>query len=136
MPRDQANPALAWETLLELDAVGPRVEQLERAVREAVRSGRAPAGAALPPSRRLAEQLGVSRWVVTEAYGQLVAEGVLEARTGSATRVARDPPAVTGVATVPPAPAVPSSPRPRTWSAPSSAPERRAGHDLAPGIPD
>ena len=50
-------------------------------------SGRIPVGAALPPSRQLAESLGVSRWVVTEAYGQLVAEGFLDARTGSATRV-------------------------------------------------
>jgi GntR family transcriptional regulator/MocR family aminotransferase len=36
----------------------------------------------------LADNLGVSRWVVTEAYGALVAEGVLDARTGSGTRVA------------------------------------------------
>ncbi|MEK8225513.1 PLP-dependent aminotransferase family protein [Oerskovia sp. M15] len=41
----------------------------------------------------LAETLGVSRWVVTEAYGQLVAEGFLESRTGSGTRV---PPATPG----------------------------------------
>lgn len=79
---------LAWEALLDLGA-GPRsrVERLERAVRDAVHTGRVPIGAALPPSRQLAEALGVSRWVVTEAYGQLVAEGFLEARTGSATRV-------------------------------------------------
>ncbi|MFV2145100.1 MULTISPECIES: MocR-like pyridoxine biosynthesis transcription factor PdxR [Isoptericola] len=80
---------LAWETLLDLDAsTGPRVVRLEHALRDAVGSGRLPAGAALPASRRLAESLGVSRWVVTEAYGQLVAEGVLEARVGAGTRVA------------------------------------------------
>ncbi len=80
--------ALAWEALLDLGAgPGSRVERLERAVRDAVHAGRVPVGAALPPSRQLAESLGVSRWVVTEAYGQLVAEGFLEARTGSATRV-------------------------------------------------
>ncbi|WP_040398988.1 GntR family transcriptional regulator, partial [Cellulomonas massiliensis] len=88
MAIDQTNPRLAWETLLVLDGRGSLVEQLERALREAVRAGRAPAGSALPPSRRLAETLGLSRWVVTEVYGQLVAEGVLAARTGSATRVA------------------------------------------------
>ncbi|UKJ62462.1 PLP-dependent aminotransferase family protein [Cellulosimicrobium cellulans] len=79
---------LAWEALLDLGpGPGSRVERLERAVRDAVHTGRVPIGAALPPSRQLAEALGVSRWVVTEAYGQLVAEGFLEARTGSATRV-------------------------------------------------
>ncbi|MBN0041594.1 PLP-dependent aminotransferase family protein [Cellulosimicrobium cellulans] len=79
---------LAWEALLDLGTgPGSRVERLERAVRDAVHTGRVPVGAALPPSRQLAETLGVSRWVVTEAYGQLVAEGFLEARTGSATRV-------------------------------------------------
>src|SRR5690606_1150872 len=85
---DGPTAALAWEALLDLGAgAGSRVERLERAVRDAVHAGRVPVGAALPPSRQLAESLGVSRWVVTEAYGQLVAEGFLEARTGSATRV-------------------------------------------------
>ncbi|MGA4780457.1 PLP-dependent aminotransferase family protein [Cellulosimicrobium sp. AB352] len=90
LPSERPGPtaALAWEALLDLGAgAGSRVERLERAVRDAVHAGRVPVGAALPPSRQLAESLGVSRWVVTEAYGQLVAEGFLEARTGSATRV-------------------------------------------------
>ncbi|MFF3065063.1 PLP-dependent aminotransferase family protein [Oerskovia sp. NPDC057915] len=80
--------ALAWETILDLGAgPGPLHGRLEDAVREAVFTGRVPPGAALPPSRVLADTLGVSRWVVTEAYGQLVAEGFLESRTGSGTRV-------------------------------------------------
>ncbi|MGW9167661.1 MocR-like pyridoxine biosynthesis transcription factor PdxR [Agromyces sp. NPDC055658] len=90
MPRPTAarTPALAWETMLDLGpGPAPLRDRLERAIREAVASGRAPAGAALPPSRALAETLGVSRWVVTEAYGQLVAEGFLEATVGSGTRV-------------------------------------------------
>ncbi|WP_022888857.1 PLP-dependent aminotransferase family protein [Agromyces italicus] len=90
MPRSRPapGPSLAWETLLDLGS-GPEPlrDRLERAIRDAVTSGRASAGAALPPSRGLAETLGVSRWVVTEAYGQLVAEGFLEATVGSATRV-------------------------------------------------
>lgn len=45
----------------------------------------------LPPSRTLASDLGVSRWAVTQAYGQLVTEGYLESRTGSATRVLWSP---------------------------------------------
>ncbi|WP_251150105.1 PLP-dependent aminotransferase family protein [Cellulosimicrobium sp. Marseille-Q4280] len=88
LPAPGPTTALAWEALLDLGTgPGSRVERLERAIRDAVRSGRVGAGSALPPSRQLAETLGVSRWVVTEAYGQLVAEGFLEARTGSATRV-------------------------------------------------
>lgn len=120
--------SLAWETLLDLDAhAGPLVVRLERAVRDAVRSGRVPAGAALPASRRLAEALGVSRWVVTEAYGQLVAEGLLEARTGSATRVA---------AGARPSP-VPGPPPPRAAGAAGVPPSvRRPRFDLAPGVPD
>ncbi|RXZ67432.1 GntR family transcriptional regulator, partial [Agromyces albus] len=89
MPRaDHPASALAWETLLDLgDSPLPLRDRLEAAIRDAVSDGRIPAGAALPPSRTLAETLGVSRWVVTEAYGQLVAEGFLESRVGSATRV-------------------------------------------------
>lgn len=40
-------------------------------------------------SRKLAEQMGVSRNVVLEAYDQLLAEGYIEARQGSYTRVAK-----------------------------------------------
>ncbi|MBM7478196.1 PLP-dependent aminotransferase family protein [Oerskovia jenensis] len=87
-PGPSPTTALAWETILDLGAEpGPLHGRLENAVREAVFTGRVPPGAALPPSRVLADTLGVSRWVVTEAYGQLVAEGFLESRTGSGTRV-------------------------------------------------
>ena len=65
--------------------------RLAAAIRSAVREGRLPRGAALPPSRILADDLGVSRWTVTQAYGQLVTEGYLTARTGSATRVSWTP---------------------------------------------
>jgi GntR family transcriptional regulator/MocR family aminotransferase len=67
---------------------GPKRVQLERALRDGVRSGRLRAGTRLPPSRRLAGDLGVSRGVVVEAYAQLVAEGWLEARQGAGTTVA------------------------------------------------
>jgi GntR family transcriptional regulator/MocR family aminotransferase len=67
---------------------GPLHEQLELALREHVRSGRLAAGAKLPSSRALATELGVSRGVVLEAYGQLVAEGYLVASQGAPTRVA------------------------------------------------
>jgi GntR family transcriptional regulator / MocR family aminotransferase len=80
---------LAWATLLDLSATraGPLHRRLAAAIRTAIRDGRLPLGAALPPSRTLAGDLSVSRWTVTQAYGQLVTEGYLLARTGSATRV-------------------------------------------------
>ncbi|MBW9095017.1 PLP-dependent aminotransferase family protein [Microbacterium jejuense] len=112
--------SVAWETLLDLTPYeGPRHLRLEAAVRDAVASGRLPAGVALPPSRLLAASLGVSRWVVTEVYGRLTAEGILDARTGSATRVA----ASVGI----------TAPRP---AADPVAPLRRPRFDLAPGVPD
>jgi len=99
----------AWETLFDLSATrpGPLHMRLAAAIRSAVRNGRVPHGAALPPSRQLAADLGVSRWTVTQAYGQLVTEGYLTARTGSATRVNWTPgpddatPARPGIATGP-----------------------------------
>ncbi|WP_256862849.1 GntR family transcriptional regulator [Microbispora sp. GKU 823] len=62
--------------------------QIAREMRNAVRSGRLVPGARLPATRDLARDLGLSRGVVVEAYEQLVAEGLLESRTGAGTRVA------------------------------------------------
>ena len=76
------------DLLLKLEPTSSRRAQLERQLRDGIRSGRLRPGAPLPPSRALAEQLGVSRGVVVDAYSQLVAEGYLTARTGSGTRVA------------------------------------------------
>jgi GntR family transcriptional regulator/MocR family aminotransferase len=66
----------------------PMHAQLERELRTAVRDRRLAPDSILPSTRSLAEQLGVSRGVVVEAYEQLVAEGYLVGRHGSATRVA------------------------------------------------
>ena len=62
--------------------------QLEQELRTAVRTGRLVAGAEMPSSRLLAAELGLSRGLVVEAYEQLLAEGYLTARQGSATVVA------------------------------------------------
>ena len=88
MPETQTN--LAWDTFLPVDDAGPAGPlhvRLTSAIRDAIRTRRIPVGSALPPTRQLASDLGCSRWVVTEAYEQLVAEGYLEARVGSGTRV-------------------------------------------------
>jgi GntR family transcriptional regulator/MocR family aminotransferase len=83
---DRGGPGL----LVEIDRVGelPLHEQIERELRERIRSGRLAAGARLPSTRALARELGVSRGVVTEAYGQLAAEGYLSIRQGAPVRVA------------------------------------------------
>jgi GntR family transcriptional regulator/MocR family aminotransferase len=84
---------LAWETLLDLSTgrPGPLHTRLAGAIRSAIRDGRLPLGAALPPSRLLAVDLNVSRWAVTQAYAQLSSEGYVSGRTGSATRVCWSP---------------------------------------------
>jgi GntR family transcriptional regulator/MocR family aminotransferase len=81
---------LSPELLVRLDrsAREPLRSQLETGLREAIRGGRLRAGERLPSSRELARELGVSRGMVQECYGQLLAEGYLTSRTGSATRVA------------------------------------------------
>ncbi|HZA82432.1 MAG TPA: GntR family transcriptional regulator, partial [Actinomycetes bacterium] len=111
---------LAWDPLLELGdrRQGPLHARLSSALRQAIRDGRLPPGSALPPSRALAEDLGCSRWVVTEAYAQLAAEGYLEGRVGAGTRVR--PLGRSGVGR----------------RAPEARPAWVPRIDLAPGLPD
>ncbi len=87
--------AIEWSGLspgllvrLDRSAGQPLRAQLEASLREAIRGGRLRAGERLPSSRELARALGVSRGMVQDCYGQLLAEGYLTSRTGSATRVA------------------------------------------------
>ncbi len=87
--------AIEWaglgpELLLALDRSRPEPlrAQLERELRDAIRTGRLAAGERLPSSRALAAELGISRGLVLECYSQLQAEGFLTSQTGSATRVA------------------------------------------------
>jgi len=56
---------------------------------EGIRSGAFPPGTALPPERRLADQLAVSRSSVREAVRVLEHSGVLDVRTGSGTYVTK-----------------------------------------------
>ncbi|HYJ67921.1 MAG TPA: PLP-dependent aminotransferase family protein [Nocardioidaceae bacterium] len=70
--------------------------QIEASIRDAIRAGRLRQGTALPPTRLLAADLGVSRGVVVEAYQQLVAEGYLNSQTGGYTEVAATPTAIAG----------------------------------------
>jgi GntR family transcriptional regulator / MocR family aminotransferase len=87
---DSLGPVGGPELLVSLDHGGDTSlhEQLERSLREDIRSGRLPSGTRMPSTRGLAAELGVSRGVVTEAYGQLAAEGYLSTRQGAPVRVA------------------------------------------------
>ncbi|HEY5222823.1 MAG TPA: PLP-dependent aminotransferase family protein [Microbacteriaceae bacterium] len=71
---------------LELDPAR-KGRSLEDALRSAIHDGRLAQGTRLPASRVLASDLGMARNSVADAYGQLTAEGWLEARTGSGTWV-------------------------------------------------
>jgi GntR family transcriptional regulator / MocR family aminotransferase len=64
--------------------------RLEHGLRSAIQDRRIVAGAVLPPTRVLAAELGISRSVVVEAYGNLAADGYLVARQGAGTRVRAD----------------------------------------------
>lgn len=73
---------------LELDQQGPLHAQLIRAMKGAIMDGRLGAGARLPPTRDLAQELGLSRTTVLAAYDQLRAEGYIVGKVGSGSYVA------------------------------------------------
>jgi GntR family transcriptional regulator/MocR family aminotransferase len=76
--------ALAVDRSAEL----PLGQQVQEALRTAIRAGRLRSGERLPSTRQLADQLGVSRGLVVSAYEQLLAEGYVVSAVGSGTRVA------------------------------------------------
>ena len=114
--------AKTWANLgrdLHLDLSRTRVRSaLEAALRDAIRDGRLAPGTMLPSSRTLAQDLGVARNTVADAYGQLGAEGWLSARQGSGTRVAARPAMVD------------SAPSPHATE------RHRCPFDLTPGSPN
>src|SRR3954470_10112866 len=114
-PSGPVSPTLLIELDREVDT--PLHEQIERSIREGIRSGRLGAESQLPSTRSLAAELGISRGVVSEAYGQLAAEGYLLARQGAPVRVA---------------------PTVRATAQRASSPSLRPSftHRLDPGLPD
>lgn len=62
--------------------------QIYRHIKEWIMSGQLTAAEALPSTRELAKELGISRNTVGEAYDMLLAEGYVINRQGAATRVA------------------------------------------------
>lgn len=72
---------------LQPDSGEPLYRQIGAGLRQEIAAGTLTAGARLPSSRQLARDLGVSRITVDNAYAELIAEGVLEARAGVGTFV-------------------------------------------------
>ncbi|MFM1654000.1 PLP-dependent aminotransferase family protein [Brevibacillus sp. B_LB10_24] len=61
----------------------PIYRRVHEQLRYQILSGEWPIGSALPPERKLADQLGVSRNSVVRAYAELEEEGLILCRTGS-----------------------------------------------------
>ncbi|TDF92798.1 PLP-dependent aminotransferase family protein [Paenibacillus piri] len=62
--------------------------QLCNQLRRKIESGELAKGTRLPPTRRLAQEFGIARNVVIDAYEQLTAEGYVTGKVGSGTYVA------------------------------------------------
>ena len=75
---------LGWDE----DADGPLFRRLADGLRRLAEEGFLANGTSLPPERQLAQALAVSRNTVTAAYALLRTDGWIEARQGSATRIA------------------------------------------------
>ena len=84
MTSSRANLSPVSELAIDMDRNGEDAlhRQIEASIRRRIRSGALPAGVALPPTRALAAELGITRGVAVEAYVQLVAEGYLTSRSG------------------------------------------------------
>ncbi len=67
---------------------GPLFRRLADGLRRLAEEGYLVDGSPLPPERKLAQALAVSRNTVTAAYASLRTEGWIEARQGSSTRIA------------------------------------------------
>ena len=109
--------------------------QIRDVIRRSVVSGQLRPGTRLPSSRGLAAELGVSRNTVTEAYDQLLSEGVVRGRHGAGTFVTTSLP----FEHRPPSPAVVDvaalSNRGRTFNAITSSHSAGKLGPFSPGIP-
>ncbi len=86
------NARMQFIMLDDKNAALPMYRQIYEAIRAAILSGEFAPKMRLQSGRLLAENLGVSRITVVNAYEQLFAEGYLERKTGSGTFVARELP--------------------------------------------
>jgi 2-aminoadipate transaminase len=81
---------IGWAGVLpELDreSIVPIYRQVYEHLREAILAGTLPESTRLPPERTFAARLSVNRSTIVHAYRELVAEGLIEQRVGSGSRV-------------------------------------------------
>ena len=77
-----------FDMLLERDASLPIYRQVYERLREQILAGALPEGTRLPPERTLANRLAINRSTVVRAYRDLAADGLIDQRVGSGSRVA------------------------------------------------
>ncbi|MFQ5777929.1 MAG: PLP-dependent aminotransferase family protein [Terriglobia bacterium] len=77
--------------VLQLDPASqvPIFRQIHDQIRQLIATGGLPVGERLPPTRELADRLGVHRSTVANAYAELTADGWIEGHVGRGTFVAR-----------------------------------------------
>jgi GntR family transcriptional regulator / MocR family aminotransferase len=107
MDRSKARPvhqSITGTDFLQLDPAdappGGLADWLTGHIRDAIGDGRLPVGSRLPATRVLAEELHVSRGVVTEAYQRLIEDGRLAGHGRAGTRVVAAPAALPPLAPV------------------------------------
>ncbi|MCJ2049472.1 PLP-dependent aminotransferase family protein [Methylobacterium sp. J-070] len=119
-------------------------DQIVAHLRGLILSGALRPGSAVPSTRTLARDLGVARQTVVLAYARLAAEGYLDGRPGSATRVSevipedlpnREEDQPTTVDRVQPSTAIRLSARGAATAALAATAARPGATILAPGIP-
>lgn len=65
----------------------PIHKQITDYIKEKISNGEWTVGYRLPPQRTLAKELGVNRSTIVNAYDELIADGLIEGKSGSGTRV-------------------------------------------------
>ena len=73
--------------VVERESPTPIYLQIAQQFRQSILDGEPPAGAKLPPERRLANLLGVNRTTIVNAYRELAADGLVSGQVGRGTVV-------------------------------------------------
>ncbi len=69
------------------ESIVPLYRQIYEGLRESILAGTLPESTRLPPERTLAERLDVNRSTIVHAYRELAADGLIEQKVGSGSRV-------------------------------------------------
>ncbi len=83
----RAGGALLQSIAIDHASARPVTTQLYAALRELMLSGAVAGGERLPATRTLAQELGLSRTTVIQAFDRLIAEGLIESRVGAGSFV-------------------------------------------------